>query len=72
VRNTLAGVALQVAGGVCPVAERLDGSHDIGLLRDDGFTKAPGPVEVLIQQVNDFRIVQERDDRVIPFLVRRQ
>ena len=50
-------------------AKILDGIEYIRLLIDDGFTEIPGPVEIVIHQLDHFRIVQQCNDRIIPVLV---
>ena len=71
-RHLLVVVAFQVAGGVGAVAKFLDGTHHVFLLRDDGFAEAPGPVDVFVEELHDLRIVEQGDDRVVPFGIRLQ
>ncbi len=53
-------VSLQVAGGICAVAKRLNGRNDISLLTNDGFAEAPGPVDILVHHADHLGIVQQR------------
>ncbi len=68
-RHRLVRVALQVAGRVSAVAKVFYRADDIGLLGDHGLAEAPGPVQVLVEQFHDLRIVEQRDDRVVPGIV---
>ena len=68
-RHRLVRVALQVAGRVCTVAKVFYRVDDIGLLGDHGLAETPGPVQVLVEQFHDLRIVEQRDNRVVPRIV---
>ena len=70
--DELVVVRLQIAGGVGAVAEIFDGGDDIGLLADNCFAQAPGPVEILVEHLDDFRVVEQCDDRIVPIRVRFQ
>jgi hypothetical protein len=62
-------VSLQVAGCIGHVTESLDGGNDVRLLSNDSFSEPPGPVDILVQEFDDFRVVEECGDGFIPFLV---
>ena len=68
--DVLVVVAAQVAGGVSSVAEAFYGAHDIFLLRDHGFAEPPCPVHVFVHESDDLRVVEKRDDRIVPHRVR--
>ena len=70
--HRLVRVTLQVTGCVRTIAKTFYRADHVGLLGDHGFTQAPGPVQVLIEQFNYLRIIEQRDDRVIPVFIRFQ
>jgi len=39
-------------------------------LRDNGLAQAEGPVEIVVHHLDDFRIIGQGDDGVVPVLVR--
>lgn len=63
-------VAFEIPRRVSTLAKFLDRVHNFRLLIHDRFTERPGPIEIFIQVVNDLRIVQQCDDRIIPVFVR--
>ena len=63
-------IGFQIAGNISPVAKYLDCRNDTFLLADDGLAKPPGPVDIVIQQCDDFRIIDQRDHRLVPVLIR--
>ena len=65
-RHGLALVGAQVAGRIGPIAERLDRIQHVGALVQHGRAQVVGPVEIVVQQLDDFGVVQQRDDRVVP------
>ena len=62
-------IGLQVSCRHRTATKRLDSIEHRRLLIDNGFTEIPCPVEIFVQQSDDFRIVQQRDDRVIPVVI---
>lgn len=67
--DVLIFVTAQIARGVGAIAEYFHGFNDVGLLRDDSFPKLPGPVEIFIQELNDFGVIRERDNGIVPVFV---
>ena len=59
----------QVARLVGPLAQGLDGVHDLFLLREEGVTQTSGPLEVLIHAVQDLREGEHGLHAGIPGLV---
>ena len=72
VPDDLAIVGLQVAGRVGAVAKCLDGGDHLCLLAHDSFAESPRPVEVVVHECNDLRVVQQRRDRIVPVVARLQ
>lgn len=68
--DKLVVIALQVASGIRPVAETLDGRYNVGLLRYNSLAKSPRPIEILIKEFDNLGIVEQCDDRIIPILIR--
>ena len=62
-------VSLQIAGCVGYVTEPLDGGNDVRLLSNHSLSEPPGPVDILIHEFDDLRVVQECGDGLIPCLV---
>ncbi len=62
-------VALEIAGGVGPLTKRLDRVQQFLLLVNGSVAQLTGPVEVLVHELNHFRIIEQSDDRVVPVLV---
>jgi hypothetical protein len=62
-------IGLQIAGRLGFIAERLDGVQDIFLLVDHGVTQFLGPFEVLVHQIDDFRIVEQPEHAGIPVFI---
>ena len=69
VRNSLVFVCLEVARGIGTVTKRLYRCDQVILLRDHRFAKFPGPVKIVIHQLDDLRVVEQGNDRLIPFIV---
>ena len=67
--NDLVLVALQIAGHPCAFAEIAYRRNQFGLLNEHRLAKLPGPVEILVQQRNDFRVVQQRNNGIVPVLI---
>ena len=68
-RNGLVRIGLQISRCVRLIAKRLDCGDDIRLLGNDSLAKTPCLIEIFGQQLNDLRIVDQRDNRIIPGLV---
>ena len=51
-------ITLEIADGICLVAEGFNGSDNRGLLRNDGLAKFPGPVDIVIHHFDYFRIIE--------------
>jgi hypothetical protein len=66
VHNPLLGRGLQVTGGIRFTPELLDGVEDVGLLRGEGFSQCAGPVHILIHELQNRGIVEQRDETRIP------
>lgn len=57
-RDVLIRVTFQVAGRVGAVPESLDCSYNVTLLGNDCLAKAPGPVNVFVEKIDDLRVVE--------------
>jgi hypothetical protein len=69
VADGLIFITLQIAGRVSSVTKCLNSCNHVRLLRDDGLTQSPGPVDVLVHEFNDFRIIQECRNGIVPILI---
>ncbi len=68
-RHHLALVGFQVARRVCAVAKVLDRLQQLRLLVKSGFAQLPGPVEIRVHELDHFRVIEQRHNRVVPVLV---
>jgi hypothetical protein len=51
-------VAFQMTSKISALAKRLNGADNLRLLLNERFAETPGPVEVLVHQFDDLRIIQ--------------
>ena len=63
-------VRFEVAGCVGPVAKRLYRRNNVRLLSNDCLAEPPGPIQILTHHLQDFRVIGQRNDCIIPIVVR--
>ena len=57
-RDELIIIALEVAGSVSAISKQLNCCYDCGLLCNDGLTELPHPVQIFIQELYNFGVIQ--------------
>jgi hypothetical protein len=62
----LVRISLEVAGHDRAIPEALYGRHDIGLLIDNCLSELQGPVDIVAELTQDFRVIQQGNDGFIP------
>ena len=59
----------EISGCICARPQTLDRLHHVGFLRIEGLAHRCGPLDVFIQPLQKVRVVGERFDAVVPWLV---
>lgn len=66
VADGLVFITLQISGRVSSVTKCLNGCNHVRLLCNNGLAQSPGPVDVFVHEFNDFRIIQECRNGIVP------